>query len=103
MTKSAADPREWAEDVMVVYKYLRNQIPEDESTPAREELHEWAKETVNNKKEFLTSMAPQASGILAKLTKPDDDADIQRMERRSIAELKEYLKNCLSESEKCQL
>lgn len=103
MTKSAADPRKWAEDVMVVYEFIRGQIPEDQSTPAREELHDWVQESVNNKREFFKNFMPKASDILAKLTKVDDDAEVQRLERKSIMELKDYLREHLAASEECPL
>lgn len=102
MAQNAADPRKWAEDVLVVYDCIRMaRIPEDLETPARSELLEWVQESNNNKREFFKNFLPKASDILAKLTKPDDDVEIQRLERKSIAELKEYLKNYISENQSC--
>lgn len=102
MSKNAADPRKWAEDVLVVYDCIRMaELPEDVATAARSELHSWVNESANNKREFFKNFLPKASDILAKLTKVDDDVEIQRLERKSIAELKNYLKDYLAESESC--
>lgn len=96
----AADPRKWAEDVMVVYDHLRESIPDGLQTPARLELYEWA---LTNKREFFKNFVPKASDILIKLTKPDDDAEIIRSERKSIAEMKVKLKEYIAEAESAPL
>lgn len=91
------DPRKFAEDVMVVYDHLRAPVlPEELRTPARIELHEWAQ---TNKSDFYKTFAIKAGDILAKFAKPDDDIEIHRSEKRSIAEMKILLAGYVAEAE----
>ena len=95
------DPRRFAEDVMVVYEYIREPVlPEEVRTPSRQELHEWAQ---TNKTEFFKTFVLKAGDIMAKFTKPDDDIEIHRAERRSIADMKVLLQQYLTEAENAPL
>lgn len=101
MATDPTDPRRFAEDVMLVYEHIREPfLPETVSTPARQELHEWAQ---SNKKEFFKTFVLKAGDIMAKFTKPDDDIEILRAERRSIADMKILLQQYLTEAENAPL
>lgn len=84
------DDLQYAKDCLTVYRYLGRAMPKKGVTDAARELHDWVANP-DNKQKFLSTILPKAQDTLAKFKDKEDQGEVVQAEKRSIAELRQFL------------
>lgn len=91
----------WARDIIAVYERQGKGVPRNASA-AQRELYDWASDA-DNKSELFTKLVPKAIEVLAKFSKAEDEGEVVRVERKSIAQLRSVLQETLDDSKSVEV